>query len=237
MADMMAEVSAERSAYRPPDQTDKGRPKAITDFAGIEMGLKPAQWRAVRAGLWRSFDYNMKRCGWREEDILCHMGRHVPKEFKEAVGRMTTLAEFERFLNMQFEAATQDGDDEDWDRLRINNNTVAAFYTEIENLAEQLGKSEEAVRKAFVRGFKQDHADLWRKMRTDYRAHSLSRLVRAAKEYLELTGERSGGVEPVRVQFSSGGAGDTGPKTTPDSSSDSDHEWVGPIHDSSSDTD
>ena len=61
-------------------------------------------------------------------------------------------------------------------------------------------------RKAFVRGFKQDHADLWRKMRTDYRAHSLSRLVRAAKEYLELTGERSGGVEPVRVQFSSGGA-------------------------------
>ena len=61
--------------------------------------------------------------------------------------------------------------------------------------------------------------------------------MRAAKEYLELTGERSGGVEPVRVQFSSGGAGDTGPKTTPDSSSDSDHEWVGPIHDSSSDTD
>ena len=65
------------------------------------------------------------------------------------------------------------------------------FYSELENLGDRLGKDGDQIRRAFVKGFKSDYPSLWTKMRTDYKSYTTSRLLNAAKEFIELTRSES----------------------------------------------
>ena len=58
-------------------------------------------------------------------------------------------------------------------------------------MAERLDKSSDQVIRCFVKGFKVDHPELWRRLRIDYEGKSLSMLVRLAKQWLELTRDGS----------------------------------------------
>jgi hypothetical protein len=108
---------------------------------------------------------------------------------------MDTLHELESFLSRQFEPATLDQEEEEWQELTIGSRAVQAHYTHVDEMADRLGKSEDEVRRAFVRSFKIDHPDLWRKMKTDWRGYSIHKLVVEAKEWLELT--RNSGMPAV----------------------------------------
>ena len=193
VAEEVAELRADRGAYRESRREAPVRPKAVTDFSGIKVGMKPAEYRAVKAGIWGAFEFNIDRCEWLESDCIVHMIRHLPRTFKTQTVKMKTLDELSDYLDEIFERSTDDVEEEEWDEARIGDKAVTTFHQELTDMADRLGKSREEIKKAFIKGVKHDYGDLWQKMRTDWKSHSVERLVKEAREWIELTKSRGTG--------------------------------------------
>ena len=195
MKEDLAALRAESVFFRPGERGSiharaeerVSRPKAVTEFKGITLGMSAREYRAAKSQIWMSFDLNLNRCGWEETDCLIHVARYLPSSFKVAVGKMTTLAELASFLDKNFLPETDDHENDEWDAMEIGSKSIAEHLTTMEDLAGRLGKGTDELRRAFIKSFRADYPELWRKMRTDMKSYNLNRLVSASKEWMELT--------------------------------------------------
>ena len=163
------------------------RPRPILDLKGIELGMTANAYRAIKADLLSSIDHNLHRCSWTEKDCVTHVARALPLSFKTAAVKMATTTRLFAFLDQQFLSETSDLDEEEWEEMRIGVRTVAEFATDIEAIAERLDKTEEQTNRCFVKGFREDYPELWRRLRIDHEGRPLTGLVRIAKQWIELT--------------------------------------------------
>lgn len=194
------------------------RPKAVLDLSGIELGMKPAAYSAAKSDLMRVLNHNVGRCGWTEADCITHLTRQLPRSFKIAVGKMTTLTQLTAFLDQQFLPQTTDVEEDEWDAMRIGDLPVVQFMTEIEAMADRLDKHDDEIRRCFVKGFKDDYPEVWKKMRTDYKDLPLARMMAEVKEWIELTRAEKPGIGRRTARVNAVTAAQDG---TPDSADDS----------------
>ena len=187
------------AGVRADDDDDEGRwgyerprGRAITKLGGIEMGMKPAVYQAARSTLFKKLEYNLKRCGWTEEDCICHLVRFMPRLLQTAVAKKTTLQEVAEFLDKQFLPESLDSELEEWDDFSIGERGVMEYYVEIEDMAERLGKDDEAIRRCFVKGLRDEYPELWEMLRFVLKSQPLNQIVNRAKEWMEATGQVRG---------------------------------------------
>ena len=172
--ELQEEVTRERAAWkeaqfqRPALVESQNRPRPILDLKGIELGMTASAYRAIKADLLSSLDHNLNRCSWTERDCVTHLARALPMSFKTAAVKMADTARLFAFLDQQFLAETSDQDEEEWEEMRIGVRTVAEFATDIEAVAERLEKTPEQITRCFVKGFREDYPELWRRLRIDY---------------------------------------------------------------------
>ena len=167
------------------NQSNKAKP--ILDLKGIELGMTTSAYRAIKADLQSSIGHNLQRCGWTEKDCVTHIARALPISFKAAAVKMEDTSRLFWFLDQQFLTETSDQEEEEWEEMRIGVRTVAEFATDIEAIAERLDKTEEQTNRCFVKGFREDYPELWRRLRIDHEGRPLTGLVRIAKQWIELT--------------------------------------------------
>ena len=177
---------------------ERPRVKPVVDFRGLELNMRPQAYRAVKSAMWKGFELNIARCGWSQGDCLTHLLKDIPRAYRVSVGKMQTLTELSQFLDRQYENSTTDVEEESWDAIRIGDKSVADLYTEIEDMAEVLSKDLGQMDKCFVRAFKEDFPDAWRKLRTDWKDKSLTSKVNCVKEWIELTRTSVGAVASRR---------------------------------------
>ena len=184
------------------------------------MGMKPAVYQAARSTLFKKLEYNLKRCGWTEEDCICHLVRFMPRLLQTAVAKKTTLQEVAEFLDKQFLPESLDSELEEWNDFSIGARGVMEYYLEIEDMAERLGKDLKAIRRCFIKGLRSDCPELWETLCFACKDLSLNEIVARAKEWMEATGQSRGGHDVIREREPS-----TADAADESSSEEDEHNW------------
>ena len=148
--------------------------------------MKYAAYQAERANLKRVLDFNMRRCAWSNDECVTHMSRNLPNALKLMAIRCQTVEELLRVLDKQFTPETTVQEEEEWDNIQIGSKSVASFYNELQALSERLEKNERQVQNCFVKGFKDDYPQLWRRLRMDCKGFNLNETIDEAKEWIEI---------------------------------------------------
>lgn len=172
---------------RQPYEGYASRPKPITDFKGIELGMTVSAYRAAKAVLSSSVEHNLNRCGWSERDCVTHITRCLPLSFTTSAVSMADTDDLFDYLDQQFLTETNDQEEEDWEELRIGVKSIAEFANELQAMATRLGKDAGQAARCFVRALKEDYPELYRHLRIDHDNSRLPQLVRQAKKWIEIS--------------------------------------------------